>query len=115
MITILNRVVLEKGGENVSVMIVGGDYLGNIEKKLYSLGVTELLHVNGRKGASCARLKMPERVAMILVLTDFVNHNLAKIVKEQAKDRGIPAFFAKRSLGALAQSGFERQLVAAVK
>ncbi len=99
----------------MSVMIVGGDYLGNIEKKLYSLGVTELLHVNGRKGASCARLKMPERVAMILVLTDFVNHNLAKIVKGLAKDRGIPAFFAKRSWGSLAESGFERKITEAAK
>ena len=33
----------------MSVMVIGGDYLGVIEKNLYSLGVTKLVHIDGRK------------------------------------------------------------------
>lgn len=33
----------------MSIVIVGGDYLGNIEKNLYAMGVKELTHISGRK------------------------------------------------------------------
>ncbi|MDQ0213973.1 hypothetical protein J2S13_000368 [Oikeobacillus pervagus] len=33
----------------------------------------------------------------VLILTDFINHNLAKAIKEQARDKEIPALFSKRS------------------
>jgi hypothetical protein len=41
---------------------------------------------------------------MILVLTDYVNHNLAKTVKSQAKDRELPILFCKRSCSAIAKA-----------
>ncbi|MBP2657364.1 MAG: hypothetical protein H6Q69_396 [Firmicutes bacterium] len=91
----------------MSVVVVGGDYLGGIEKKLYSLGVTELVHVTGRKALDQNKIRVPKATAYIVVLTDYVNHGTAKNVKCVAKARSIPLIFAKRSWRAV-----EEQLIA---
>ena len=80
----------------MSVTVVGGDYLGGIEKNLYAMGVTELIHICGRK-SSGKKIKFPRDTAFVLVLTDYVNHNTAQTVKSMAKARTIPVIFAKRS------------------
>ncbi len=82
---------------DVSVVIVGGDYLGGIEKNLYSLGVTELVHISGRKPLDKNRINLPRTTAFMLVLTDYVNHGTANAAKVIAKSRAIPLVFAKRS------------------
>jgi hypothetical protein len=61
----------------MSVVIVGGDYLGGIEKNLYSLGVKELVHISGRKAFDRNKISLPEATAFVLVLTDYVNHATA--------------------------------------
>jgi hypothetical protein len=81
----------------MSVVIVGGDYLGGIEKNLYSLGVKELVHISGRKAFDRNKISLPEATAFVLVLTDYVNHATARNVKTIARSRSIPVVFAKRS------------------
>lgn len=81
----------------MSVVIVGGDYLGGIEKNLYSMGVTELVHISGRKALERNKISLPKATAFVLVLTDYVNHGTAQNVKTMAKSRSIPVVFAKRS------------------
>lgn len=81
----------------MSVVVVGGDYLGSIEKNLYSMGVTELVHISGRKALDRNKMKVPKDTAFVLVLTDYVNHGTAKNVKLVAKAQAIPLVFAKRS------------------
>ncbi|MDR7867137.1 MAG: DUF2325 domain-containing protein [Sporomusaceae bacterium] len=81
----------------MSVVIVGGDYLGGIEKNLYSMGVTELVHISGRKALERNKISLPKATAFVLVLTDYVNHGTAQNVKTVAKSRSIPVVFAKRS------------------
>lgn len=81
----------------MSVVVVGGDFLGGIEKELYSLGVTELVHISGRKPCNKNKISLPKATAFVLVLTDYVNHGTAKTVKCLAKGRSIPLIFAKRS------------------
>jgi hypothetical protein len=81
----------------MSVVIIGGDCLGGIEKNLYSLGVTELVHISGRKALDRNKISLPRATALVLVLTDFVNHGTAHSVKTLAKSRSIPVVFAKRS------------------
>lgn len=97
----------------MSVVIVGGDTLGGIEKNLYAMGATELIHISGRK-ASNRNINLPNTTAFVLVLTDFINHNTAKSVKNMAKSQSIPLVFAKRSWSSveekLAAEGFGRQL-----
>lgn len=88
------------------IVIVGGDHLGGIEKKLRDLGATEVIHVTGRKAREKAGIRLPRKAAFILVLTDYVNHATAQTVKAAAKATGTPAFFAKR-----AWSSIEEQLI----
>ena len=81
----------------MSIVVVGGDFLGNIEKNLQSMGVTELVHISGRKAFDRNKVSLPRATAFILVLTDYVNHGTAQTVKGMAKSKSIPVVFAKRS------------------
>lgn len=79
-----------------TILIVGGDHLGNIKEKLEHLGFQNVFHIKGRRGSD-VRLHIPKEVNMILVLTDYVNHNLAKIIKLRAKERELPIVFSRRA------------------
>ncbi len=85
----------------MSVVVVGGDYLGSIEKNLYSMGVTELLHISGRKSFGKNKMNVPRNTAFVLVLTDYVNHCAVKNAKLVAKAQSIPLVYAKRSWSAV--------------
>ena len=79
-----------------SMLIIGGDHLGQITKKLEGEGFKEVIHLNGRK-KQMIRKEIPRKVDLILVLTDFINHNLSGVIKRQAQEQGIPICFSKRS------------------
>ncbi len=81
----------------MSVVVVGGDFLGGIEKNLYSIGVKDLVHISGRKTLDRNKVNVPKGTTFILVLTDFVNHSTAKQAKLVAKAQSVPLVFAKRS------------------
>ena len=81
----------------MSIVVFGGDCLGNIEKNLYSIGVTVLLHITGRKPFTKSKNMIPKKTDLVLVLTDYLNHNTAKTVKLLAKEAEIPIVYAKRS------------------
>ena len=95
----------------MSVMVIGGDYLGVIEKNLYSLGVTKLVHIDGRKAIKKSRLNIPKQISCVLVFSFFVNHNIVKIVKDAAKTQGVPSFFTKRSWGAMEAASMQDELL----
>ncbi len=79
-----------------SMLVIGADHLGTIPQKLTSIGFDQVLHISGRK-VQMVKKAIPENISFILVLTDYVNHNLSTVIKKQAKDQSIPIFFAKRS------------------
>lgn len=86
----------------MSVLIVGGDHLGGIPRELDKIGVTEVRHVTGRSGQKI-RHGIPESMDFIIVLHDFVNHNLAHKIKDFAENRSIPVVYAKRSWSSIYQ------------
>ncbi|EGL83000.1 Uncharacterized conserved protein UCP020408 [Caldalkalibacillus thermarum TA2.A1] len=79
-----------------SLLVVGGDHLGNITDQLKALGVCHICHLSGRK---CQQVKreIPKNIDAVLVLTDYINHNLSKVIKQRAKEQKVPIYFAKRS------------------
>src|SRR5574341_622094 len=95
----------------MSVLIVGGDHLGSIPKELDKLGVNEVKHLTGRSGQKI-RDGIPETMDFIIMLCDFVNHNLAYKIKNFAENRGIPVVYAKRSWSSIYQKmkGCQQQL-----
>lgn len=78
----------------MSVVIVGGDKLGNIPNNLSQLGFNCKEHITGRK---CHNCNLVQNIDVVLVLTDYVGHNLCDAVKNKAKSRGIKTIFCRRS------------------
>ena len=81
----------------MSVMIVGGDNLGLIKKRLANSETTAISHVSGRNSKGRGKVSIGIDTALVIVMTDFISHNFALEVKRQAKKQGVPIIFAKRS------------------
>lgn len=81
----------------MTLMLVGADNLGGIEKNLHSLGVNNVYHMNGRNVKEQRKVKIPATVGCVIVFTDFVNHLTAANVKKMAKAQNLPVIFSKRS------------------
>ncbi len=92
----------------MSVLIVGGDHLGSIPKELDKIGITDVRHITGRGGQK-VHDGIPETMDFIIVLYDFVNHNLAHKIKRIAEGKGIPIVYAKRSWASVYQKLKEGQ------
>ncbi|MEW5763040.1 MAG: DUF2325 domain-containing protein [Bacillota bacterium] len=80
----------------MSVLVIGGDRLGRIPDRLRNAGFAEVEHVTGRKKRDVL-FRIAAHHDVVVVLTDFVNHGLARRIKEQAKDEGKHVVFARRS------------------
>ena len=80
----------------MSALIVGGDNLGCIPKELKKVGIDKVRHIDGRN-RTVIKKGMPVSMDIIIVLHDYINHNLATVVKRSARERNIPIIFAKRS------------------
>ncbi|OHB39077.1 MAG: dihydroorotate dehydrogenase [Planctomycetes bacterium RIFCSPHIGHO2_02_FULL_50_42] len=80
----------------MSVLIVGGDHLGSIPKELSKLGATRIDHVTGRDNRGI-RNGIPEGMDLVILLHDYVNHNITHKVKKEAQARNVPIIFARRS------------------
>ncbi|WP_078544505.1 DUF2325 domain-containing protein [Litchfieldia alkalitelluris] len=79
-----------------SLLVVGADHLGNITEKLINSGFQEIIHLDGRK-VNMVKREIPENIDIIFVMTDYINHNLAKVIKQRAKEQAKPIYFVKRS------------------
>ena len=79
-----------------SMLVIGGDRIGNISRKLADEGFNEVIHVNGRKKRMVQKI-IPRKVDLVLVLTDFINHNHSKVIKRMAQEQGVPICFSKQS------------------
>lgn len=83
------------------VVIIGGDHLGSIGQNLRQLGFSAIRHVKGRNER---RVEIPAGTELVVVLIDYVNHNLARWVKQQAKARNVPIIFCRRSWSSICSS-----------
>ncbi|MEG6615217.1 DUF2325 domain-containing protein [Peptococcaceae bacterium 1198_IL3148] len=91
----------------MSVFIVGGDKLGNIGDKLKKYGFDRVFHEKGRKMIRNKNLNIPVKTGLVIVLTDFVNHNISEMIKKQAKNKEIPIIHTKRSWSAISQKMYQ--------
>ncbi|MGX1194516.1 DUF2325 domain-containing protein [Metabacillus sp. SLBN-84] len=79
-----------------NVLIAGGDRIEPIISKLGQQGVKVISHLDGRKPK--IKLKeIPSNVDIVLILTDYINHNLSSVIKKKAQNQAIPVLFSKRS------------------
>jgi len=80
----------------MSIIVFGGDRLGNINDLLEQNGYQVVKHVRGRAKGDL-KFDIPGEAEGVLLFTDFLNHNLARLIKESAKKRGLKIYFARRS------------------
>ncbi|MFZ5754608.1 MAG: DUF2325 domain-containing protein [Bacillota bacterium] len=80
----------------MSVLVIGGDRLGNIYDNLQKKGFTRIQHLCGRKKGHL-KSDITGNFDVILVLTDHVNHSLARLVKKRARQTNTTVIYARRS------------------
>ncbi|RPF42567.1 hypothetical protein EDD75_1668 [Thermodesulfitimonas autotrophica] len=83
------------------ILIVGGDRLGNIPERLRALGFKATEHVTGRKKREVG-ICISKRHAVVLVLTDYVNHQLVAALKREARRQKKRIIFAPRAWSEIA-------------
>lgn len=87
----------------MSILVIGADHLGDIAVNLKKHGCHTLKHLKGRKNMNKRKLKIPEGTDLILVMTDYVDHNIARSIRATAKSSLVPVIFSKRSWAYLSQ------------
>lgn len=85
----------------MSVMFVGADHLGGIEKNLQVMGIHSIDHITGRNVSDRKRFKFPLSTVLIIVFIDYINHTTARNIKAMAKSQGVPLIFSNRSWSSL--------------
>lgn len=78
------------------ILLIGGDKLGNITEKLIQNGFNDIEHITGRK-KDAKSFRMPSHIDLVMVLVDFVGHQLTKIVKEESRRSNVKVVYSKRS------------------
>lgn len=87
----------------MSIVVVGGDRIKRIEKKLYEKGFQEINHITGRKKNDIKQV-IVENTDYVLVLTDYIGHTLSKNIKKKSKEQEVKVIFARRSWSSIEES-----------
>jgi hypothetical protein len=89
----------------MNAVLVGADRLGNIPDSLAGFGIHIQRHVTGRSSAHQRSMPtLPRDTDLLILFTDFLNHNAMKSYRNQAQIRGIPAIACRRSASCLIES-----------
>jgi hypothetical protein len=81
--------------------VVGGDRLGNIPQLLEARGILVTQHVSGRGANDQRRTTLPRGTQLLILFTDFLNHNAMRAFREAAQNLGVPVLACRRSASAL--------------
>lgn len=82
----------------MTALVVGGDYIRQLEKIFVERGVRRVEHWTGRKPGDL-RKTVPKDTSLVVLLCDYLSHSLAKKVKSDAGRLGLPVLYCRRSLG----------------
>jgi len=86
----------------MNTLNVGADKLCNIPDLLLTHGIDNFEHISGRK-KGMRNLVVSNRVDIVIVFTDFVEHPVLVNIKSQLKETNIPCIYCKRSTTQLKQ------------
>jgi hypothetical protein len=95
----------------VSAVVVGADRLGNIPELLKFHNIAIRHHISGRDPAHQKKtMQLPSGTQLLILLTDFLGHNVMKTFRLAAQKAGIRVLVCRRSVcsmkQALAQCGY---------
>ena len=63
----------------MSIVVFGGDCLGNIEKNLYSIGVTDLLHITGRKPFTKSKNLVDKQASIMEICFNMITEGRTRL------------------------------------
>jgi len=90
---------------SLSAVIVGADRLGNIPDLLRRHNISILQHVSGRDPAHQKKsMQLPSGTQLVILLTDFLGHNVMKTFRCAAGQRGVPVLACRRSVCSVQQA-----------
>ncbi|KIA80244.1 MULTISPECIES: DUF2325 domain-containing protein [Chromobacterium] len=87
----------------MEALLVGADSLGNIPEVLRSYDIRIARHICGRNVAHQRRAPLPGRPDLLILLTDFLGHNVMRNYRDSAAALGIPVLACRRSATAVEQ------------
>lgn len=95
----------------VKAVVVGADRLGNIPQLLQAHNICIAQHISGRDSAHQKKtLQLPSGTDLLILLTDFLGHNVMRAFRAAAARSGIRVLACRRSVccmkQALTQSGY---------
>ncbi len=80
----------------MSVLVIGGDKIDAITSVLQSFSFNKIVHWDARN-PSVVRKEIPADIQLVIMLTNFLNHNAMNKFKGEAKKKAIQFICAKRS------------------
>lgn len=89
----------------VSAIVVGADRLGNIPDLLKGHNIAIRHHISGRDPAHQKRtLQLPSGTDLLILLTDFLGHNVMKTFRAAAQRSGVRVVACRRSVCSMKQA-----------
>lgn len=89
----------------LNAVIVGADRLGNIPDLLSTHNIKIIHHISGREPSHQRRaLQLPGGTELVILLTDFLGHNVMKSFRQAAQRSGAKVMACRRSVCALKQA-----------
>jgi len=83
----------------LNAVVVGADRLGNIPDLLNSHNIRITQHISGRDPSHQRRsLQLPTGTALVILLTDFLGHNVMKAFRQAAHRSGAKVMACRRSV-----------------
>ena len=91
--------------EVVSAVVVGADRLGNIPDLLKVHNIAIRQHISGRDPSHQKKtLQLPSGTQLLILLTDFLGHNVMKTFRAAAQRSGIRVLACRRSVCSMKQA-----------
>lgn len=89
----------------VSAVVVGADRLGNIPDLLKVHNIAIRHHISGRDPSHQKKtLQLPSGTELLILLTDFLGHNVMKTFRAAAQKSGIRVLACRRSVCSMKQA-----------
>lgn len=91
--------------QRFNAVVVGADRLGNIPDLLTEHNIRITHHVSGRDASHQRKmLQLPSGTEMVILLTDFLGHNVMKAFRQAAHKSGVKVLACRRSVCAMKQA-----------
>jgi hypothetical protein len=91
--------------EPVRALVVGADRLGNIPDLLRDHNIAIRHHISGREPSHQKKTpQLPSGTDLVILLTDFLGHNVMKAFRTAAQRAGVQVMACRRSVCSVKQA-----------